>query len=102
VTAADTPAWRRAFNGVERRVGPQLAAVTNSSDFQIAAQTLRRARRAIARPVDGLASRGLHLVGLPSHADVRDLRRQLGEIQREMLALRRDLLRAERDRQGPQ
>jgi hypothetical protein len=99
---ADTPAWRRAFDGVERRVGPQLAAVTNSSDFHTATQMLRRARRAIAGPVDSLASWGLHLVGLPSHADVRELRRQLGEIQREILALRRDLVGAKRDKQGPQ
>ena len=53
---------------------------------------LRRAKRAVDRAGRAVsASWGLHLVGLPSRADVRDLKRQLGEVQREMLALRREL-----------
>ena len=46
-------------------------------------------------PVDRLASWGLHLVGLPSHADMLALRRQLNEVQREVATLR-ELANAER------
>lgn len=87
---ADTPTWRRVFDGVERRVGPPLKSVTASPDLQVVVHTLRRARKAVTRPVDGLISRGLHFAGLPSHADVRALRRQLSALQSELLTLRRD------------
>lgn len=102
MNAPDSPAWRRAFNGVERRVSPPLATATSSPNVQVAASVLDRARRTVLSPVDGVLSWGLHLAGLPSHADVRDLKRQLGEVQREVLALRRDLHASERDRQDPQ
>jgi len=94
---ADTPAWRRAFDGVERRVGSPLESATSSPDFQVAAQALRNAGRAIGRPVTGVVSWGLHVAGLPSRADLRALTRQLGEVQRELLAIRRDLAKAGRD-----
>ncbi len=90
---AGSPAWRRAFDGVERRIGPPLASATSSSDFQVATKRLRGATSAVLRPVSGVISRGLHLAGLPSRADMRDVKRQLGEVQREVLALHRELQR---------
>jgi hypothetical protein len=99
---ADSPAWRQAFDSVERRVSPPLVSTTSSADFQATVLFLRRARRAVERPVEDLASWGLHLVGLPSRADMRDLKRQLGDVQREMLALRRDLVQADKvERRSP-
>ena len=86
-----SPAWRRAFDGVEKRVSPRLAATTSSPDFQVLTQTLRRATQVVSGPVGSLIARGLHVAGLPTHGDVRQLRRQLGEVQRDMLALRRSL-----------
>lgn len=88
---AESPAWRRAFDGVERRLSPPLTSATSSTDLQVAAKVLRDAKGALTRPVGGLLSRALHLAGLPSHADMRDLKRQLGEVQREVLALRREM-----------
>ena len=88
---AESPAWRRAFDGVERRISPPLETVTSSTEFQIAAQKLRRAKRAILRPVDGAASWLFHLAGLPSRGDVSGLLRQVGELQREVFSLRREL-----------
>jgi hypothetical protein len=99
VAPANPPAWRRAFDGVERRVSPRLAATTSSPDFQVLAQTLRRATRLLSAPVGSVTAWGLHLAGLPTHGDVRQLRRQLGEVQRDMLALRRSLGPGEND--GP-
>ena len=97
--SAGTPAWRRAFDGLERLVGSPLESATSSPDFQVAAQKLQKAGRALTRPVNDVVSCGLHLAGLPSHADMQALRRQLGDVQHELLAIRRDLANAERDRQ---
>src|SRR5689334_12112902 len=87
----DRPTWRRAFDGVERRVSPRLSATTSSPDFQVVVQTLRGVTRVVANPLGKVTGWGLHVAGLPTHGDVRQLRRQLGEVQRDMLALRRSL-----------
>ena len=71
----DSPLWRRAFDGVERRVSPRIAAATSSPDFQVATQLLRRATRVVTAPVGGLTAKALHVVGLPTHGDVRLLTR---------------------------
>ena len=97
MAAAGSPAWRRAFDGVERRLSPPLTSATSSAEFQVATQLLRRAKGAVVRPIDGIVSRGLHLAGLPSYADVRYLKRQLAEVQRELLALRRELPSGDHD-----
>jgi hypothetical protein len=97
VAATESPAWRRAFDGLERRISPPLASATSSTELQVATQLLRRAKGAVLRPVDGVVSWGLHLAGLPSYADVRSLKRQLTEVQREVLALRRELLMGDKD-----
>jgi hypothetical protein len=95
-----SPLWRRAFDVVERRVSPRIAAATSSPDFQVATQLLRRATRVVTAPVGGLTAKALHVVGLPTHGDVRQLTRQLGEVQREVLALRRSQQSGERG--GPE
>jgi hypothetical protein len=99
VAAGDSPVWRRAFDGVERRVGRPLESATSSSDFQSVALKLGRAKRAISRPVQSVAGLGLRIAGLPSHAEIRDLRRQLGDVQREVSALRREVVQAEREQE---
>ena len=100
VAVTGSPAWRRAFDGVERQVGPPLRSLTSSSELQIAGHQVHSVIRAVTGPVEGLVSWGLHVAGLPSHADIRGLRRQLVEVQRELLALRREVADAERDREG--
>lgn len=96
----DSPLWRRAFDDVERRVGQPLASATSSSEFQAAVLRARRLRKAAAKPVHSVAGMALHLVGLPSNTEVRHLRRELNEVQREMSALRRDRAQAEREDQA--
>lgn len=100
MTHADTPLWRRAFDGVERRVGKPLASTTSSADFQSTVLRLGRLRKSIVKPVHAVADRGLHLIGLPSNSEVRELRRELNEVQREMSALRRQELHAKRTRKA--
>ena len=100
MVGTDSPLWRRAFDGVERRVGQPLASATSSSDFQSAVVKVRRLRKVAVKPVHSVAGVALHLVGLPSNVEVRELRRELHEVQREVSALRREQARAERDGQG--
>ena len=76
-------------------VGVPLAAVTNSPQFAVALVLIQRADRAIRRPIDTLTARGLHLMNAPSHDDVRDLKRELAEVHRELASLKRNLRAAD-------
>jgi hypothetical protein len=86
-----SPLWRRAFDTVERAVGPPLERGMTSSEFARSVALARRLRRAVGRGVDSAGSWALHQVALPSHEDVRRLRRQLARVERELGALRREL-----------
>jgi len=97
---ADSPLWRQAFDGVERRLSPPLTTVTSSTDLVAAVQRLQQLQRSVSTAADLLASAVLHVAGLPSHADVRALERQISALQREVVAVRRDVLEASRDRDG--
>ncbi len=97
---ANSPLWRRAFDDVERRVGKPLASVTSSTEFHSTAQRIRRAGGLVTRPVQSVAGFGLHLVGLPSPSEVRELRTQLAEVQRELSAIRREQVQTKRERRS--
>ena len=99
---SDSPAWRRAFDGLEKRVAPPLTAATSSPDLQLVVQKLGEAKRAVGGPVAGVTSWGLHLVGLSSLRDVRELRRQLSEVERQLLSVRRALATESQDSQEAQ
>ncbi len=92
-----SPLWKQVFDDVERRVGRPLAAVTSSAEFQATAMRLLRTQRSIVAPVQATVNFGLHLVGLPSNAEVRKLRRDLTAVQRDVLTIQRT--EAERDGQ---
>ena len=102
MAGADSPLWRKAFDGVENRIGRPLESATGSSQFHTAVLTLRGVKRAVVGPVQSVVGFGLHLAGLPSHKDVRELKRTVGDVERELSALRRDLVQSERDRQEPE
>lgn len=91
MSSAEPPLWRRAFDSVESAVGPPLERSTTSSEFAAGAALLAQLRRGVGRRVDAVGSWALHLVSLPSHADLRRVHRQLAAVERELGALRRDL-----------
>ena len=95
--AAESPLWRKAFDGVERRIGAPLENATSSADFQVFSLKVGRVRKAVIAPVEVVVGFGLHLVGIPSHAEVRVLRRDLIKVQRELLAMRREQAVTERE-----
>lgn len=88
--AKDSPLWRKAFDGVERRIGGPLESATSSADFQVLSLKVGRVKKAVVAPVEAVVGFGLHLVGIPSNAEVRDLRKELAQVQRDMLAMRRE------------
>ena len=95
-----SPLWRRVFDDVERAIGRPLTAVTSSTELHAAALRVRRAGGVVSRPVQSIAGLGLHVAGLPSPAEVRELRRQLAEVQREVSAIRREQVQSEREQRS--
>jgi hypothetical protein len=95
MSSRGSPLWRRAFDRAEQAVGRPLEAATNSVEFFTSLLVAGRARRAVARRTDAVASWALHQARLPSTTDVRALQRQLAALQREVGALRRELSRLE-------
>jgi hypothetical protein len=87
--------WRRVFDRAERTVRPPLERAANSPEFYSLLVTAQRLHRAVSSRTDQLASWALHLAGLPSGLDIKDLGRQIGGLQQEVGALRREL--AERE-----
>jgi len=92
------PAWRRAFDTIERAVGEPLEQGLTSSEFARGVGIARKLRRGVARRADAAASWALHRVALPSHRDVRRMERQLMNLERQIGALQRELDRPRRDR----
>jgi hypothetical protein len=82
---------RSVFDRTERLIGGPLEAGTDSTEFRSALIIATRLRRGVGRRVDSVGSALLHQLSLPSHADVRALRRQIGGLERELAALRREL-----------
>ncbi|BDH56535.1 hypothetical protein [Tsukamurella sp. PLM1] len=93
--AEESPLWRKAFDGVERRIGEPLGNATSSADFQVLSLKVGRVKSAVLAPVEAVVGFGLHLVGIPSHSEVRDLRKDLTDVQRDLLALRREQVETE-------
>lgn len=88
---ASSPAWRRAFDTVERAVAGPLERGSMSSEFAVGTAAAGRLRRSVGRRIDAAGSWALHQLALPSRRDVRGLQRQLANVERELGALRRQL-----------
>jgi hypothetical protein len=85
------PCWKRAFDAGEGAVGPRLGTLVRTNAF---AETLRvslQVQAELGRRLE-LASRTLlHTLNLPSGSDVRRLRLQLADVDRQLRALRDEL-----------
>lgn len=101
------PAWRRAFDQVERAVGRPLEDAVASRryvDAVVLSMKLQLAiNRRLRRTVDRQFGAVLHLVNLPTRSDVRRLSRQLTVVTGELRALaeQTDQLVAARDTELP-
>jgi len=84
---ADKPLWRRAFDGVDRRIAGPIEAATRSDAFGDALTVAWRLQRRAQREAEKRTRRVLHLVNLPTATDVWRLSEQVAALRREVREL---------------
>jgi hypothetical protein len=94
----DTPSWRRAFKAVERNVSPRVESLVHSDEFAQMTALVARTRRLAGKRMNAMVASVWHLMTLPASTDVQRLRRQVGELDREV---RRLSLQLDRDARQP-
>ena len=97
---ADKPLWRQAFDQVEGPVGSALADVARSGTFAGALGLATRTRAGLRREMERRTRRLWHLANLPAGSDVKQLRRQVAALDRELRQVRRALEQAEQRREA--
>jgi hypothetical protein len=90
----DITGWRRAYNAVERNVSPRVETLVHSDEFAQMSALIARTRRLAGTRANAMAASVWHLMNLPASTDVQRLRRQVGELDREV---RRLSLQLDRD-----
>jgi hypothetical protein len=83
----DKPRWRQVYDAVERNLAPRVEALVHTREFTHTTAGMARARRLVLDRVNGVAARLWHLVNLPAGTDVQRLRRQVGELDRQLRRL---------------
>jgi hypothetical protein len=84
---AGKPLWRRAFDGVDRRIAGPVEAAARSDAFGDVLTLAIRLQRRVERGVEKRTRRALHLVNLPTASDVRRLQEQVAALRRELREL---------------
>jgi hypothetical protein len=88
MSAANT--WE-AYDAIEKRLAPRLEAFVRTGHYGELNAILATARATARATLDGVATRMLHTANLPTGTDVKRLRRQIGELDREVRQLRFEL-----------
>jgi hypothetical protein len=83
----ERPAWRQGFDAVEKAVAPRLLTLFNSEQFAIAVGLVTNAQRAVQQRAERSTRRILHLANLPAGSDVTRILAELGNLQRQMREL---------------
>lgn len=83
----DKPGWRRTYDSAERAVAPRAEALVRSSEFAVATSAMVGVRSAVGRGVNAVTTLAWHLVNLPARTDVRQLRVQIGALDRDVRRL---------------
>jgi hypothetical protein len=84
---AGKPLWRKAFDGVDRRIAGPVEAAARSEAFGDVFTLALRLQRRLERQVEKRTRRALHLVNLPTATDVRRLQEQVAALRRELREL---------------
>jgi len=85
--------WRRTFDAVESAVGPLVEQAVQASAFSSTVVLKQRTRSALGGLAERRTRQLWHLLNLPAGTDVGRLRRQVGDLDREVRLLR-DLLQS--------
>jgi hypothetical protein len=88
---ANQSSWRRAVGGVERELGPPLTRVAGSRTFARALGVTVKVTRSADRMVKNQFARVWHTFNLPAATDVRRLREMVGDLDREIQQVQRQL-----------
>jgi hypothetical protein len=88
------PSLRDAYDAVERQVAPRAEALTHTEQAALVSALALRLRRDVGLRVDALSAQILHLANLPAGTDIKRLRRQIGDLDREVRKLRLELSEA--------
>ena len=83
------PAWRKAFDALERRVAGPVESGVRTDTFNDVMAVVYRTRREVQRTVERQTRRALHLANLPTATDVKQLSEQVAALHRELRALER-------------
>ena len=83
------PAWRKAFDAVERRVAGPVESGVRTDAFNDVMAVVYRTRREVQRTVERQTRRALHMANLPTATDVKQLSEQVAALHREVRALER-------------
>ncbi|MGB5758089.1 MAG: poly(R)-hydroxyalkanoic acid synthase subunit PhaE [Acidimicrobiales bacterium] len=83
------PRWRQLFDTWEKAVAPGLEELTASAEFRDVTATMTRWNAAARRQSEAASRQWLHAFNLPAATDIRRLRRQIAELEREVGVLRR-------------
>jgi hypothetical protein len=85
--ASSQPVWRQTFDVADRAVGPRLEGLVKTEGFAIAVGLLMRTRAEIQKRTERHTRRMLHLMNLPAGSDITRLMRQIGELERQIQEL---------------
>lgn len=86
------------YGVIERRMEPRIAALLQDPQFHQALGVVSGAQSIVGGVVGGARRRVLHALNLPTGTDILRLRRQVGELDHEIRALRLQLAQALEDR----
>ena len=86
--------WRQIYNQWERTFAPTLEQFTQSDAFRDLTAVGMQMQRTVLDETEKLSRQWLHMWNLPAAGDVRNLRRQIAGLDREVQMLRRSLEKA--------
>ena len=94
------PGLRDVYNAVDRTVAPRLEAAVQTRQAAETAGMLVRIRSAVGNRIDVISARVWHTVNLPAGSDINRLRRQIGELDREVRRLSLELAKRTDEERG--
>lgn len=90
------PLWRKAYDAIEGELAPRIEALIRDEKFLRRGGAVARGRKRLRERIDRTSARLWHLLNLPAGSDVRRLRKQIGELDRELRLLTLHLERAQK------
>ena len=82
--ADDRPAWKKAFDAVEKSVAPKLEQAVRTDQFADAAAALTKVQGQMQKRVEKASRDALHRANMPAATDVKRLADQMASLERRM------------------